>query len=148
MSSIVIGIVILAKGSQMAEVEAAKAVSLREANLQKEVEKMNVLTMTEKLKAELLSKASLRHQERGGGTGGTGRGPSTVSLLDALGGNYTALRDYLMINGGMFQDIANINANSIKGLQPMISVWTNGSDGQGLVFMSKLECFLHHVWEP
>lgn len=62
MSSIVIGIVILAKGSQMAEVEAAKAVSLREANLQKEVEKMNVLTMTEKLKAELLSKASLRHQ--------------------------------------------------------------------------------------
>ena len=62
MSSIVIGIVILAKGSQMAEVEAARAVSLREANLQKEVEKMNVLTMTEKLKAELLSKASLRHQ--------------------------------------------------------------------------------------
>lgn len=54
------------------------------------------------------------------------------SLLDALGGNYTALRDYLMISGGMFQEIANINANGIKGLQPHISVWTNGSDGQGL----------------
>lgn len=43
----------------MAEVEAAKAVSLREAELQKEVEKMNALTMTEKLKAELLSKAKV-----------------------------------------------------------------------------------------
>lgn len=54
------------------------------------------------------------------------------SLLDALGGNYTALRDYLMINGGMFQEVANVNANGIQGLQPKISVWTNGSDGQCL----------------
>lgn len=54
------------------------------------------------------------------------------SLLDALGGNYAALRDYLMINGGLFQEVAKINADAIKGLQPKISVWTNGSGGQGL----------------
>lgn len=53
-----------AKGSKMAEVEAAKAVSLREAELQKEVERMNALTMTEKLKAELLSKASVEYETK------------------------------------------------------------------------------------
>lgn len=48
------------------------------------------------------------------------------SLLDSLGGNYAALRDYLMISNGMFQDIAKINADAIHGLQPKISIWTNG----------------------
>lgn len=55
---------ILAKGSEMAEVEAAKAVSLREADQKKKVEKMNALTMTEKLKAELLSKASIEYETK------------------------------------------------------------------------------------
>ncbi|OIT02574.1 flotillin-like protein 3 [Nicotiana attenuata] len=48
------------------------------------------------------------------------------SLLEALGGNYGALRDYLMISGGMFQELAKINAEAIHGLQPKISIWTNG----------------------
>lgn len=52
------------------------------------------------------------------------------TLLRAVGGNYTALRDYLMINGGMFQEIAKINAGAIHGLQPKISVWTNGASGE------------------
>ncbi|XP_072963320.1 flotillin-like protein 1 [Typha angustifolia] len=51
------------------------------------------------------------------------------SLLSALGGDYNALRDYLMINNGMYQDIARINAEAIKGLQPKLSVWTNGGEG-------------------
>lgn len=48
------------------------------------------------------------------------------TLLKSLGGNYNALRDYLMINGGMLKEIAQINAEAIKGLQPKISVWSNG----------------------
>ncbi|KAK9279373.1 hypothetical protein L1049_013052 [Liquidambar formosana] len=51
------------------------------------------------------------------------------TLLDSLGGNYAALRDYMMINGGMFQEIAKINAEAVRGLQPKISIWTNGSGG-------------------
>ncbi|XP_027154251.1 flotillin-like protein 3 [Coffea eugenioides] len=51
------------------------------------------------------------------------------TLLTSLGGNYHAFRDYLMINGGMFKDIAKINAEAIKGLQPKISVWANGGEG-------------------
>ncbi|KAI7995162.1 Flotillin-like protein 3 [Camellia lanceoleosa] len=53
------------------------------------------------------------------------------TLLDALGGNYNALRDYLMINGGMFQEIAKINGKAVRGLQPKITIWTNGGGGEG-----------------
>lgn len=50
--------------SQLAEVQAAKAVALRDAELQREVEAMNGLTRTEKLKAELLSKASVEYETK------------------------------------------------------------------------------------
>lgn len=52
------------KESQMVEVEATKAVLLREAELQKEVEKMNAMTMTEKLKSEFLSKATVEYETK------------------------------------------------------------------------------------
>ncbi|KAL3516628.1 hypothetical protein ACH5RR_023530 [Cinchona calisaya] len=47
-------------------------------------------------------------------------------LLASLGGNYNALRDYLMIDGVMFKDITKIIAEAVQGLQPKISVWSNG----------------------
>ncbi|KAG6510484.1 hypothetical protein ZIOFF_028508 [Zingiber officinale] len=50
-----------------------------------------------------------------------------ASLLGALDGDYSALRDYLMINGGTYQDMARLNAEAVRGLQPNITVWTNGS---------------------
>ena len=55
--------------------------------------------------------------------------------MNSVGGNYHALRDYPMINGGMFKNITKINAKAIKELQPKISVWSNGGrralDGAG-----------------
>ncbi|XP_026410878.1 vacuolar-processing enzyme alpha-isozyme-like [Papaver somniferum] len=48
------------------------------------------------------------------------------SLLKEFDGNYASLRDYLMISGGMFQEVAKINAGAVQGLQPKISIWTNG----------------------
>lgn len=53
-----------AQEAQVAEVEAAKAVALREAELQGEVERMNALTQTQKLKAEFLSKASVEYETK------------------------------------------------------------------------------------
>lgn len=52
------------KEAKVAEVESAKAVALREAELQREVEVMNALTRTEKLKAEFLSKASVEYETK------------------------------------------------------------------------------------
>ncbi|KAL2548692.1 Flotillin-like protein 1 [Forsythia ovata] len=180
-----------AKESQVAEVEASKAVALRDAELQMEVERMNAMTRTEKLKAVFLSKASVEYetkiqeanwelykkqkaaeaylyekekeaQAQKAAAGATFYGRQQIvdgelyskkkeaegliaiaeaqgiyvrTLLDALGGNYAALRDYLMISGGMFQEIAKINAEAVRGLQPKISIWTNGggeaADGTG-----------------
>jgi len=53
-----------AQTAQVAEVEASKAVALRAAELQREVEKMNALTTTEKLKAEFLTKASVEYETK------------------------------------------------------------------------------------
>ena len=52
------------------------------------------------------------------------------TLLKQLGGNYTALRDYMMINKDMYQGIAKINAQAVNGLQPKITVWSNGKGGE------------------
>ncbi|KAJ9702689.1 hypothetical protein PVL29_004425 [Vitis rotundifolia] len=173
------------KEAQVAEVEAAKAVALREAELQREVEKMNALTRTEKLKAEFLSKASVEYETKvqeanwelykkqkvaeavlyekekeaaaqkasaeaafyarqqladgelyakkkeaeGIVALAQAQGVYLRTLLDALGGNYAALRDYMMVSGGTFQEIAKINAEAVRGLQPKITVWTNGGGG-------------------
>lgn len=171
-----------AKEAQVAEVEAEKAVALRDAELQKEVERMNALAMTEKLKAEFLSKASVEYETKvqeanwelykkqkeaeaflyekekeaeaqkataeadfyrrkqiidgdlyakmkeaeGLKALAEAQGTYLRTLLESLGGNYGALRDYLMISGGMFQELAKINGEAIRGLQPKISIWTNG----------------------
>ena len=52
------------------------------------------------------------------------------TLLKQLGGNYTELRDYMMVNKNMYQDIARINAQAVNGMQPKISVWSNGKGSE------------------
>ncbi|KAL2548696.1 Flotillin-like protein 1 [Forsythia ovata] len=42
------------------------------------------------------------------------------TLLDPLGGNYGALRDYLIISGGIFQEMAKINAEAVRGVYRML----------------------------
>ncbi|KAF8398776.1 hypothetical protein HHK36_014634 [Tetracentron sinense] len=175
-----------AQRAQMAEVESAKAVAIRAAELQREVERKNAMTQTEKLKADFLCKASVdyeikvqeanselynkqksaeatffekekevegqrlaaeaslyarkqaadgelyakKKEAEGLVALAEAQGTYIRTLLEALGGNYAALRDYLMINGGMFQEVAKINAEAIRGLQPKISIWTNGTGGE------------------
>lgn len=53
------------------------------------------------------------------------------NLLKQVGGNYSALRDYLMIHGGTFKDIAKLNAEAVRGMQPKINIWT-GANGNGV----------------
>ncbi|CAA6667030.1 unnamed protein product [Spirodela intermedia] len=174
--------------AQVAEVESAKAVAIREAELQMEVERRNALRQTEKLKAEKLStaivdyemkvqeanwelyqkqkaaEATLYQQQKiaegrraaaeavffsrqqeaeaelyakkreAEGLAALADAQATYlkKLLESLGGNYAALRDYLMINAGLYQEVARVNADAVKGLQPKISVWTNGGEkGEG-----------------
>ncbi|EHA8586542.1 putative Flotillin-like protein 1 [Cocos nucifera] len=168
--------------AKVAELEADKAVAIREAELQMEVEKKNAVRQTEKLKAELLSKATVNYemkvqeanwelykkqkiaeaalyeqekeaegrraqaeaaffarQQQADGelyakkkeaegmiALAEAQGLYLRKLLESLGGNYSALRDYLLITNGTYSEMARINAEAMKGLQPKISVWTNG----------------------
>ncbi|KAM3355149.1 hypothetical protein ACQJBY_025747 [Aegilops geniculata] len=171
--------------AKVAEVEAAKAVAIRDAELQMEVEIKNALCQTEKLKAEQLSKATVQYdtqvqesnalfygrqkaaeaalyeemkaaearkaqadalffeqkmaedaklyakQREAEALSLVGRAKAdyVASMLAALGGDYRALRDYLMIDGGMYAEMARINASAVNGLRPKISVWSNGDGG-------------------
>ncbi|KAG7593788.1 hypothetical protein ISN45_Aa01g025750 [Arabidopsis thaliana x Arabidopsis arenosa] len=54
------------------------------------------------------------------------------TLLDAVDNDYTAMRDFLMINNGVYQDIAKTNSVAIRDLQPKISVWNHGGADQGM----------------
>ncbi|KAF7026372.1 hypothetical protein CFC21_038487 [Triticum aestivum] len=166
--------------AKVAEVEAAKAVAIRDAELQMEVEIKNA-----KLKAEQLSKATVQYDTQVQESNalfygrqkvaeaalyeemkaaearkvqadalffeqkmaedaklyakqreaealslvGKAKADYMASMLAALGGDYRALRDYLMIDGGMYAEMARINASAVNGLQPKISVWSNGDGG-------------------
>ncbi|KNA19275.1 hypothetical protein SOVF_063020 [Spinacia oleracea] len=171
------------RAAQLAEVEAKQAVSIREAELQVEVEKKNALTRTEKLRADLLSKATVEYdikvqeanrnlynnqreadaslykkqkqaeaekasadaafytrqqaadaelygkkkESEGIIALANAQGYYLNTLLKSLHGDYAALRDYMMINSGMFQEMGRINAQAVQGLQPKISIWSSGS---------------------
>ncbi|RYQ94385.1 hypothetical protein Ahy_B08g089291 isoform H [Arachis hypogaea] len=174
------------KVAKLAEMEARKAVSLREAELQGEVERMNAKARTEKLRADYLTQASVQYETKAQEANwelykkqkeaeavlfqkekeaeaqkklaeaeffarqqaadaqlyakkkeaeglmalGKAQGAYLKTLHEALGGNYAALRDYLMIERGMYQEIARINGDAVRGLKPNISIWTNGN-GEG-----------------
>jgi flotillin len=64
---------------------------------------------------------------------GKAKSEYVASMLVALGGNYNAVRNYLMIDGGVYAEMARINAGAVNGMQPKISIWTNGvgNDGGG-----------------
>ncbi|XP_006661869.1 flotillin-like protein 1 [Oryza brachyantha] len=173
--------------AMVAEVEAAKAVAIRDAQLQVEVERTNAARQTEKLKAEHLSKAVVdyemkvqqanwelynrqkaaeallyeqekqaearrasaeaafftrqreaeaelyakRKEAEGLVAMGDAQSAYLSAMLAALGGSYAALRDYLMVSSGAYQEMARINADAIRGLEPKISVWGNGGGGEG-----------------
>jgi len=98
----------------------------KEAEAQKAMAEAAFFSRQQAAEAELYAK---KKEAEGLLAIGEAQGAYIRTLLDALGGNYTNLRDYLMINNGMFQQIAKTNAEAIRGLQPKISIWSNGGEG-------------------
>lgn len=60
-----------------------------------------------------------------------------AAMADAYGklsgafGGPAGLLQYMMIKNGTLVELANANANAIRGLEPKISVWNTGSQGSG-----------------
>nr|GEY83030.1 hypothetical protein [Tanacetum cinerariifolium] len=50
-------------------------------------------------------------------------------IIGAFRGNYGAVRDYLLINGGMYQDLAKINGDAVKGCSHRRNGSGEGCDG-------------------
>ncbi|GAA0140767.1 hypothetical protein LIER_02058 [Lithospermum erythrorhizon] len=138
--------------AKMAQVEAEKSVAIREAELQQLVETKNALTKYEikvhEANLELYKKhmnaeaqrmsadAQLYSRQQEAEAELFAKKKETEAkdyhvrtLLSSLGGNYNALRDFMMIDGGLFQDLAKTNVQALNGLQPKISISTNGDGG-------------------
>uniref|UniRef100_A0A0E0BBU7 Flotillin-like n=1 Tax=Oryza glumipatula TaxID=40148 RepID=A0A0E0BBU7_9ORYZ len=132
------------KQSKVAQVEAVKAVAIREAELQ--MEKAADATLYEQVKSAEARKAQAdamffeqklaedarlyakQKEAEALAMVGKAKVEYVTSMLQALGGDYGALRDYLMIDGGMYQEMARVNASAVSGMQPKISIWS-GADG-------------------
>ncbi|EXC24816.1 hypothetical protein L484_018532 [Morus notabilis] len=172
------------KETQLANVEAKNVVDIREAELKTILEKRNAEAQTEKLNADLLSKATVNYeikvqeanwelykQQRAADANFYGKQKASEAqkvsaeassfarqqvsdsdlyakrkeaegiieranaerlylnkLMKQLGGNYLAVREYMMMKNNTFQEIAKNNAQAINGLKPKISLWSQGNE--------------------
>ncbi|KAG0457275.1 hypothetical protein HPP92_022432 [Vanilla planifolia] len=105
------------------EAEAVLYEKEREADGKKAVAEALLFARQKEAEGELYAK---KKEAEGLVALGQAQGTYLSSLLRALGGDYSSLRDFLLINGGVYQEMARINADGIKGMQPKISFWGNG----------------------
>lgn len=52
-------------------------------------------------------------------------------IHSAFKGDNSALLQYLMLEKGLYQELAKANAEAIRGLEPKITVWNTGSGNDG-----------------
>ncbi|KAJ3068303.1 hypothetical protein HK102_007205, partial [Quaeritorhiza haematococci] len=139
---------------QIAKIEAQKAAAMREAELQRDVESRRALVEQERLRAEKLATAkvgaeaiittsdahlyqkqreadAMLYEEQKKAEGVKmlyeAQAQGIQRLTEAFGGNPNATLQYLMLEKGLYQQLAQHNAEAIRGLQPKITVWNTGS---------------------
>ncbi|KAJ1547543.1 hypothetical protein HK405_005576 [Cladochytrium tenue] len=148
----------LDKRVRLARIEAGKQAEGREAELQAAVEVQQARRMQEKLRGEVLAAkkveaeaivamadAKLYEQQRaadaalyakskeaeGNRLAFEAQAAGIRAIADAFGGNSAAVIQYLMIERGVYTQLAKANADAVRGLQPKLNVWTTGSGGDG-----------------
>lgn len=52
-------------------------------------------------------------------------------VRDALGGSSSSLLQYLMIERGVYQSLAQSTADAVRGMAPKVTVWSQGGDAKG-----------------
>jgi flotillin len=141
--------------TQVAQISAANAAKIKEAELQRELEQRRVAMETEKLRATDLSKAQVdaetaikaaegiaaalrlkaeaelyAEQQKAQGLLAilNAQGEGVNRLIESFGGSRDALIQYLMLDKGLYQQLADTNAKAIQGLNPKITIWQTGSE--------------------
>jgi len=143
------------KNSKIAAIEASQAAKMREAELQKEVEERRLLSETERLRVELVSRATAEYEaskERANAILYQAQKQAEAALyqkqkeaegllaiynaqaegikkiMAAFGGDQYAALQYMMIERNIYTQLAKENAAAIQGLSPKITVWNTGAD--------------------
>lgn len=100
--------------AKMAEAEYISKVRAAEAELVAAQKKAEAMFITRKREAEGLVEMAKGY----------------AALANVMGGP-EGLMQFLMIERGVYGELANANAKAIQGLQPKITVWNTGSGGGG-----------------
>jgi flotillin len=143
---------------ETASIEANASTQLREAELQRNVEQKRIALETEKQRAVELSKAQVLAETRAKEAEGkaqatrleaeaslyarqkeaegiaavlSAQASGVQRLIDSFQGNPQSLVQYLMLEKGLYPELAKLNAEAIRGLNPKITVWQTGESKDG-----------------
>ncbi len=146
------------RNAEMARIEAKLSNQSRSAELQKVYEEKRQLAEVARIRADVVAKAtaeyeasqqvanaSLYKQQKEAeaqlytkqkDAAGTlvkyqAEAEGLKYLLDAFGGDNAALIQYLMIQNGLYVQLAQQNAVAVQGMQPKISVWNTDGNTNG-----------------
>ncbi|CAG8442873.1 5207_t:CDS:2 [Cetraspora pellucida] len=139
--------------TKIAAIEAEQAAKMRQAELQKDVEERRLLSETERLRVQYVAKATAefeaakavanaklytiqkeaeaelyKKQKEAEGVLAiyNAQAEGIKNLMQAFGGDRQAALQYVMIERGVYQQLAKENAQAIQGLNPKITVWNTG----------------------
>ncbi|CAG8760521.1 2662_t:CDS:2, partial [Ambispora leptoticha] len=142
--------------TKIASIEATQAAKMREVELQKQVEERRLLSETERLRVELVAKANAEfeatkakaeaklyaaqkeaeaalYQKQKEAEGVlavyNAQAKGIQQLMQGFGNDRSAALQYIMVERGVYVQLAKENAAAIKGLNPKITVWNTGAEG-------------------
>ncbi|CAG8612567.1 8561_t:CDS:2 [Funneliformis mosseae] len=149
------------KSTKIASIEASLAAKIRESELQKQVEERRLLSETERLRVEYVAKATAEFEAAKANANAklyekqkeaeaelyqkqkeaegilalyNAQAEGIKNLMQAFGGDRYAALQYIMIERGIYQELAKENANAVQGLNPTITVWNTGEqDGKSFM---------------
>ncbi|CAG8581558.1 43040_t:CDS:2 [Gigaspora margarita] len=138
---------------KIAAIEADQAAKMRQAELEKEVEERRLLSETERLRVQHVAKATAEYEAAKAVANAklyaaqkeaeaalykkqkeaegilalyNAQAEGVKNLMQAFGGDRQAAIQYLMVEKGIYQQLAKENAQAIQRLNPKITVWNTG----------------------
>ncbi|CAG8590345.1 1941_t:CDS:2 [Acaulospora colombiana] len=138
---------------KVAAIEASQAAKMRESELQKEVEERRLLSETERLRVQYVAKATAEYEAAKAVANAklytaqkeaeavlykkqkeaegilalyNAQAEGIRNLMQSFGGDSNAALQYIMIDRGIYTQLAKENAAAIQNLNPKITVWNTG----------------------
>jgi flotillin len=130
---------------QLAQVETAVASQLKEIEMGRVIQVERAQLETEKIRADKLAQAKVNYETtiqnansayyemqkkaEGAQLLYEAQAEGINNIVSAFKMDSRAALKYMMIQKGYFLDLAKLNSEAVKGLQPKICVWNTGSSG-------------------